>query len=442
MHIRRRYLTVRNFLSRASDETRRFKARATCPVKILYLSPVAGLGGAERALLDLIASVRKTEPEWELALIAAAEGDLLEEARALGMATAIMPFPAGLAAAGDAGAGGPAGSHTGLWNVMGRLGTTSPALAAYIGRLARAISDEAPDLVHTNGFKMHVLGVWASPRRVPLLWHVHDFVRARPVMSRLLKMHSRRCASVVANSRAVADDVRMALGARVAIHTVYNAVDLERFSPEGPKLDLDALSGIPAPDTVGIVRVGLVATMARWKGHETFLRALSMLPVDLPVRGYVIGGPVYQTVGSQHTIEELRGLAAQLGIAVKIGFTGFVRDSAAAMRALDIVVHASVAPEPFGLVIAEAFACGRAVIASAAGGAAEIITPGENALAHRPGDATELARLIAQLAVDAELRKRLGLAGGRTARECFTRARLAADFTAIYRGIAANAAAA
>ena len=64
------------------------------------------------------------------------------------------------------------------------------------------------------------------------------------------------------------------------------------------------------------------------------------------------------------------------------------------MRALDVVVHASTEPEPFGLVIAEAMACARAVVVSRAGGAAEIIEPGVDALAHAPGDAAELAECI------------------------------------------------
>jgi glycosyltransferase involved in cell wall biosynthesis len=406
-------------------------------MRILYLNPAGALGGAERALLDLIASLRTAHPRWEIALIAAAEGLFAEEARGLGIKTTVLPFPQGLAAAGDAGAGGPAGNHTGRWCLLRRLGLASPAIAMFVHRLGRAINQTAPDLVHTNGFKMHVLGAWASPHRVPLVWHIHDFVRVRPLMSRLLRIHSKRCAAVIANSRSVADDVRAVLGSRIPVHVVYNAVDLDRFSPQGPKLDLDALCEMSAADR-GIIRVGLVATMARWKGHQAFLRALAMLPADLPVRGYVIGGPVYDTLGSQHDIEELKNLAAELGIAHKVGFTGLVRDSAAALRALDIVVHASVAPEPFGLVIAEAFACGRAVIASAAGGVSEIITPGENALAHRPGDVVGLARCIVQLAGDRELRVRLATAACGTARRRFTRARLAIDLNTIYRALASD----
>ena len=62
--------------------------------------------------------------------------------------------------------------------------------------------------------------------------------------------------------------------------------------------------------------------------------------------------------------------------------TGFVKDSAAALRALDVVVHGSTAPEPFGLVIAEAMACGRTVIVSDSGGVAEVITGDLNHARH------------------------------------------------------------
>jgi glycosyltransferase involved in cell wall biosynthesis len=199
-------------------------------------------------------------------------------------------------------------------------------------------------------------------------------------------------------------------------------------------LDLDRLAGMP-PLGEGGVRVGLIATMARWKGHETFLRALAALPPAARVRGYVIGGPLYETADSQFTIAELRAVAIRMGLDGRVGFTGFVADVASAMRALDIVVHASTQPEPFGLVIAEAMACGRAVIASAAGGAAEIIEDGVDALAHRPGDAAALAHLIEQLAGDRAMRQRLGQAAAKASARRFTHARLAADLLPIYRSL-------
>ena len=79
---------------------------------------------------------------------------------------------------------------------------------------------------------------------------------------------------------------------------IYNAIDLQRFSPAGERMDLDAKAGLP-PAAPGTVRVGLIATFAHWKGHKVFLEALARLPEDVPVRGYIIGGPIYQTDGSQ-----------------------------------------------------------------------------------------------------------------------------------------------
>ena len=79
---------------------------------------------------------------------------------------------------------------------------------------------------------------------------------------------------------------------------------------------------------------------------------------------------------------ELREMASRSASDGNVGFTGHVDDVPAALRALDIVVHASVEPEPFGLVIAEAMACGRPLIVSRAGGAAEIAQAG--AVFHSP----------------------------------------------------------
>lgn len=133
-------------------------------------------------------------------------------------------------------------------------------------------------------------------------------------------------------------------------------------------------------------------------------------------------------------------MARQLGLDGRVGFTGFVDDAPAAMRALDVVVHASVQPEPFGLVIAEAMACGRAVMVSRAGGAAEIITPGEDALVHEPGSAESLAAGLGELVRDPGLRARLGRGAALAARQRFTRARLSTELLPVYRMLTAKAA--
>jgi len=392
------------------------------------------LGGAERALLDLMQAVHQACPNWALKLVTGSEGDFATAARRIGIDVHILPLPTTVSQLGDAGAGGPAGSEVSKLAISGRLSLSAPQLAAYVWKLRAFATTQEPDLIHSNAFKTHILAVWAAPRRSKIVWHVHDYVHARPLMSRLMRIHASGCAVAVTNSHSVARDLDRICRGKLKIHTVYNAVDLERFNPKGPILDLDAMSGLPtAPD--GTVRVGLIATMARWKGHEAFIRAVAMLAKDLPIRAYLIGGPIYTTVGSQYTLDELRALVSELGIAQRVGLTGFMKNADAAVRALDIVVHASTRPEPFGLVVAEAMACGKPIVASRTGGVREIISENENALGYRPGDSAAMVGCIERLARDRALREKMGGQARRWAEERFHPSRLAREVLPIYRSV-------
>ncbi len=410
-------------------------------MRILYLNPSGSLGGAERALLDLIDAVRKLRPGWALDLIAGGAGDFPDAVRTLGVNVDVMPFPPSFSRVGDAGAGGPAGNGVSGSAALTRLSLSAPQVAAYVWKLRGVIAERQPDVIHSNGFKTHMLAAWTAPRKSRVIWHVHDYVGARPLMSRLMRAHAGRCEMAIANSHSVARDLDAVCQGRLKIRTIHNAVDLKRFNPEGPALDLDALCGLPAAPA-GTMRVGLVATMARWKGHDVFLQAMSLLnkkviwPVgraSLPaIRGYIIGGPIYATLGSQHTIAELAERARQLRIEKNIGFTGYVKDVAAAMRALDIVVHASTQPEPFGLAVAEAMACGKPVITSDAGGVSEIIRDNETALSHTPGDAEALAGCIKRLASAPDLRRQLATQARRDAEARFDKERLGRAALTVY----------
>ena len=173
-------------------------------MRIVYLSPCGQLGGAEKSLVDILASVREAKPDWSLHLILSDDGPLVSESRAIGVPTTVVPFPACLARIGDAGAGGPAGHQRGRWSLLREMLMTMPAAFAYVRKLRRALRGFSPDVIHSNGLKMHVLAAWARPRRVPVIWHIHDYVSARPLMARLLRRHAKRCALAIANSQSVA----------------------------------------------------------------------------------------------------------------------------------------------------------------------------------------------------------------------------------------------
>ncbi|MEO8076520.1 MAG: glycosyltransferase family 4 protein [Acidobacteriota bacterium] len=396
-------------------------------MRIVFTSVSDQVGGSESMLLQIISELRRVSPSWDLHLVLPGLGPLATRAAALGVSIVPLPMPAGLARLGEWGMSG-----RGKVAVASRLLRAALALPGYERRLQRVLASIQPDVIHANGFKAQIVAARAGVGQGGLVWHIHEYVGDRPLTRILVRRYAGRCRAIVANSESVGDDVRRIVGPRDTVRVILNAVDLEKFSPGGPVADLDALSGLPpAPD--GTVRIGLIATFSRWKGHDTFLRAIAALSDAARVRGYVVGGATYDTEGSQYSIEELRRLAASVGLENRVGFTGLVADPERVMRALDVVVHASTTPEPFGLVIAEAMACGRAVITSGTGGAAELVSDGEDAVVHRAGDAADLAARMTRLATDGALRARLGLAARATALKRFDARRLGEEFAATYR---------
>src|ERR1019366_5311590 len=125
----------------------------------------------------------------------------------------------------------------------------------------------------------------------------------------------------IAISNGVADDARRVMP-RVRVAVVHDAIDTETFSPSGRVADLDGLAGC-APPVPAALRVGFVATYARWKGHDVFLRAVQKLKstAGLPaLRFYIVGGPIYDTAASQYREDELRELVERLGIQDRVRF--------------------------------------------------------------------------------------------------------------------------
>lgn len=397
-------------------------------MNVLFLNPGAQMGGAETSLVELLSGIREMHPDWNLHLLLGEEGPLVEQAQRIGCVCHVLPLPTALARAGDSGLR----NRSGRWGALGGLLRGLLAAPGYAWRYRGFLKRLDPQLVHATGLKMQVLAALVRPA-APLIWHIHDYVSWRPVARRLLRLLASRCRLALVNSCSVEADLRQCCPGLRDTKVLYNAVDVEELG-RAPAAELDALAGLSAAPA-GTLRVGLVATYARWKGHDVFLEALARLPADLPWRAYIIGGPIYRTAGSQFSPEELRERIAQLSLRDRVGLTGFIADRGAAMRALDIVVHASTKPEPFGMVVIEAMASRRPVVVSAAGGALELCQEESTGLGHIPGDSQSLATQIERLMRDPNLAQRLVDEAFRSVEQKFSRAKLSGQLSETYRQV-------
>jgi glycosyltransferase involved in cell wall biosynthesis len=397
---------------------------------LVCLTTSAAFGGAETSLLTLLTALSALDRAPRITVVTPGPGPLVERCRALGFAVVELPYPAALNALGESGATAARRAGVNRAAVVFSGLRTALALPGYLKALHRVLRRAGATVVHSNGLKAHVAGALAKPSGTRLVWHLHEYVRSRPLTARLLRLLAWRADAIVANSGSVLSDAAMVFGSRAPLRCIHNAVDPAIFSPEGPPLDLAALSGLP-PDR-GLVRIGLISTFARWKGHEVFLEAIERLRAHHPVRAYVIGGAVYATAGSQWSPAELQTLAAARGLSGTVGFTGHVEDVPAALRSLDIVVHASTEPEPFGMVIAEGMAARRVVVAARGGGAAELFDDRVSAIGYTPGDAAELAERLEELVVDAGRRDAIAATARSAAIDRFSPERMARAFREAY----------
>ena len=179
-------------------------------MRVMYLNPTGQLGGAETSMLAILASLRRAEPSWPLQVVMAGDGPLAAAVSAFGVTTSVVPFPGAIAKLGEHGAASAGGGYARL---VAQIGLAAPAVASYVGKLRRAIHLFRPDLIQTNGLKMHLLAAWAT-NSIPLVWHLHDYLGSRPITARLLRWNVARCATIVANSRSVAEDARAGTGRR------------------------------------------------------------------------------------------------------------------------------------------------------------------------------------------------------------------------------------
>jgi glycosyltransferase involved in cell wall biosynthesis len=392
----------------------------TGEMKVLFVSPAARLGGAERSLLDMIKALRRLAPECEPALVAFETGPLLACAAELECPVHVLPLPERLAASGE----GTRRSRIvgGAWSGV-----------VFMRRLRELIAREAPDVVHTNGIKAHVLASAVTLR--PTVFHFRDFMHDRVMSRRVLRpltVVGRRMA--LANSLAVARDVETCFPGLI-VRPVHNVVDLSEFAPATGDPAWLASAAQMSPPPEGTMSFGLAATYAYWKGHELFLQAAALLRKrrpELSVRFYVIGGPIYSTAGSQVSDGELRRLVERLGLDRCVGFVPFQSKMAPVYRALDVVVHASTRPEPFGRTIAEAMACGKPVLVANEGGAPELFTAGVSAIAYQPRSIAALSDAMEAVSTRPEWARELGRRARDDAAHKFDPARLATDLTRTY----------
>ncbi|MGF1476087.1 MAG: glycosyltransferase [Geminicoccaceae bacterium] len=341
------------------------------PLRIAYLIDSLKLGGAETLLLDLLDGALGRGHRVEVGYFT--PGPLIAEVESRGVAV----------------------------TRLSRHGLLDPLALVRAWRLFRRFK---PDVVHTHLTKSDLVGQPAAvlarvPVRLSTLHNVDPW-RRNMFLSSIFRLLTSGADRLIAVSEEVArHSATFGSCPNRKLLVLKNGVDTARFSAgEVAPIDLGRW-GVPTSKSV----VAVIGRLTQQKDHATFLNAVSLLVKrGCDAHFLIVGdGPLRQS---------LEGSAAEAGLLPDhLTFTGIVRDVPALLAAIDIVAFSS-SWEGLPMVLLEAMAMGRPVVATRVGGIPEVLNHGQEGLLVPPADPVGLADALTRALDDGELRQNLAAA--------------------------------
>lgn len=357
---------------------------------VLYLHTTSEVGGSDVSLARLVGGLDRTRYRAVVAL--PSDGPLVPRLRDAGATVVVVPAMMKLT------------SRRGWFYLAGFVLNFPRAL----WMLRRVIQRERVGLIHTNTIHNLYGGPVAWLTGTRHVWHVREIVWQLGWLRRLELWMVRRLADrVIVTSEAVAAMFGPPAHRPSSLVCVANGIETDRFHP-GDAADLRDAWGVQPGDVV----CGIVGRLDVWKGVDVFLEAAARVARMRPsARFVVVGGPV---IGLESYALALQARAADLGLTDRLIWTHWdfgPSDMPTVHRALDVLVLASTEPEPFGLVVVEAMASARPVVATAHGGPLEIVDDGVTGVLVPPRDAAALAAALIALIDDPDRARTMGAAG-------------------------------
>jgi glycosyltransferase involved in cell wall biosynthesis len=404
--------------------------------RVLLVDKASGVGGSVISLHQLVRGLDRAR--FEPVVLLAEGNPYAERFRALGAEVLTRPWASrppstSLRWSGVRDSGvvqgmrqfrlGQAAYHTAGFYVK-----QFPKIMERAEKFADLLRSVNPQLIHFNDvLPLHrgeTLGAaWA---RVPAICHVRGFEK----LNHFDRWLAPRLKRYIFISQAIANDF-LATGAKIAAwDVVYNGVDLQEFRPmPEARAAMRQELGLP-PDAKVAAMVG---RLVPWKGQEVFLDALQRLAGEhRSLWGLLVGNSGEL---SKEYERHLRVKVDSGALRGRVVFADYRADVSRVLAAADILVHASVEPEPFGRVIVEGMASGVPVVASAAGAIPEIIHDGHTGLLFPPSDDEGLAAALRRLISAPELPARLRRNALRDVESRFSAEFYVAGVEAVYEAV-------
>jgi len=302
------------------------------------------------------------------------------------------------------------------------------------GTLRELISRLKPEAVLTPTNKDHfAAGAAAARSGIPSVWWVNDLLTPEffgwPIR-RAFSHKARRLSSRLAPVSQAGADALVRLGVpQQRIRTILNGIPLDRYVRDATRPLRAQLDLAPREPLIGVV-----GRITPWKGQELFLQIAEQWIASGRAGRFVIIGRAFNEDAPFE--QQLRSRIAQAPLHGRVSMVPFQSDIAAALSSLDVLLHTSLKPEPFGRVLIESMAVGTPLVAAGAGGVTAILTSDIDGLVVPPGDAGAYLNSLRRLLDDAPGTRLLTEAARETVQERFSLDRVFGDFERLFKELA------
>lgn len=366
----------------------------------------SSVGGSHYSLFYLVESLDKSR--YEPIVVFHRENRLIPMYRQAGLDSRVFPYRDAVRFAAQASQFGFAGRFLQLAQNLVNIWR----MVIFPGiRCALYLRANHIDLVHLNNtiIRNHHWMLGAVLARVKCISHERGINEHISWFSRFF---AKRLSAIICISGCVKENLLKQGIAANQLVVVHNGLDPDRVRAKVDSAEIYQRHGIEPGSPI----IGIIGNIKEWKGQDVVVRATARLRERWPnIRCLLVG----DTEVDRFYEERLRSLVVEKNLQGNVIFTGYQPNVADYLNVMNVVIHASVLPEPFGRVLLEAMAMKKPVIGARGGAVPEIIVDEDTGLMFTPGDDAELAQEVAGLLEDSARAKQMGESGYKRAGQDF-----------------------
>lgn len=362
--------------------------------RILILHGSSDLYGASKILVNTVIGL--IQEEYHVIVVLSSNGPLVDKLRQLGVDVAVIKL--GIL-------------RRKYFSIKGMCNRAAVIFSSQ-RKLLQIVKDNDIRIIYSNTAAVLIGAIVAKRAKVKHVWHIHEIIEKPVFFSKFIGALLVRCDVALMVSNEVKKHWENVVGGdQPNFKVIYNGLDYT------PYLNADSSLREELNISSEKMLIGMIGRVNNWKGQKYFLQIAALLNQRFDNLHFIMAGDAYP--GYEYLYDEINLLKREIGIQDVVHDLGYRTDVHNILAGLDVFILPSTLPDPLPTVVLEAMGSAKPVVATAHGGALEMVEENKTGI-FIPWDNPDIAAsLIAKLITENRL-KEYGASGRQRALHSFS----------------------